>query len=207
MNTAQFSRGLGWFSIGLGLTELLAPRSLARTIGLSEDHDGVIRALGVREIASGLGLLARPKPTGFAWSRVAGDSMDLSLLGAAYSQLSSQPISVSRSQDDDRRRLTATIIAVAAITLVDVMTSARLTQKPKNDPRWRYNPPGGRSGLRRPIEVDRPEYLSVEEQPSRRRRNNEPKDSYSTQDEDQQNSNPGGKIETAPRGSHSDQRN
>lgn len=168
MNAAQFSRGLGWFSIGLGLTELLAPRGLARLIGVSDDHDRLIQALGAREISSGLGLLARPKPTGFAWSRVAGDIMDLSLLGAALTQVHSKPVSVSRSPDDDRRRLTAAIAVVAAVTVVDLITSARLTRVPKPDPRWRFNPPGGRGGLRRPIEIDRPQHLPVNEQtPSR----------------------------------------
>src|SRR5215217_6046530 len=104
MNAAQFSRGLGWFSIGLGLTELLSPRRVARLIGVSDDHDRLIRVLGAREIASGLGLLARPKPMGFAWSRVAGDIMDLSLLSAALTRISQQPMSVSRSINDDRRR-------------------------------------------------------------------------------------------------------
>ena len=171
MNAAQFSRGLGWFSIGLGMTELLAPRAVARAIGVSEDHDRLLRTLGAREIVSGLGLLARPKPTGFAWSRVAGDIMDLSLLGAALTQVRSQPMLVSRSQDDDRRRLTFAIAVVVGVTLVDVMTSARLTRPTKPDPRWRFNPPGGRSGLRRPIEVDRPQDLRFDDQrPSRARR-------------------------------------
>lgn len=170
MNAAQFSRGLGWFSIGLGMTELLAPRTLARAIGVSEDHDRLLRALGVREIVSGLGLLARPKPTGFAWSRVAGDIMDLSLLGAALTQVRSQPLLVSRSHDDDRRRLTFAIAMVAGVTLVDVITSVRLTRPYKPDPRWRFNPPGGRSGLRRPIEVDRPQELRFDEQRTSRMR-------------------------------------
>src|SRR4051812_15939548 len=158
MNAAQFSRSLGWFSIGLGATELFAPRFLARSIGVSDDHDRLIRVLGLREISSGLGLLARPRPTGFAWSRVAGDIMDLSLLGAAYTRLGSQPMSVSRSHHDDRRRLTFAIAAVLGVTAVDVMASIRLTRKPTSDPSWRYTPAGGRAGIRRPIEVDRPNY-------------------------------------------------
>jgi hypothetical protein len=170
MNAAQFSRGLGWFSITLGLAELIAPRRLAHAIGVSENHDRLIRALGAREISSGLGLLARPKPTNFAWSRVAGDIMDLSLLGAAYSRVRSQPLSVSRSNDDDRRRLTLAMAVVGAVTVVDFLTSVRLTQKPKTDPRWRYQPPGGRGGLRRPLEVDHPRYLPVDEQPRMRQR-------------------------------------
>ena len=174
MNAVQFSRGLGWFSIGLGLTELLSPRRVARLVGVSEDHDRLIQVLGAREISSGLGLLARPKPMGFAWSRVAGDIMDLSLLSAALTRINAQPMSVSRSIYDDRRRLTAAVSVIAAITVVDVIASIRLTQKPKPDPLWHFNPPGGRSGLRRPIEVDRPQYLPVNEQPRSDQSSNRP---------------------------------
>ncbi|MEO6002993.1 MAG: hypothetical protein ABIZ04_20315 [Opitutus sp.] len=165
MNAAQFSRGLGWFSIGLGAAEIFAPRGVARTIGVSEDHDRLIRVLGFRELTSGVGLLMRPKPTGFAWSRVAGDIMDLSLLGAAYTRVQSQPLSVSRSNQDDRRRLTIAFASVVGVTLLDVLTSVRLTQKPKIDSAWHYTPPGGRGGLRRPIEPDRPQYLPNDQQP------------------------------------------
>src|SRR6185369_13785739 len=39
-NSAQRrARGLGWFSIGLGLAEIGAPRSLARLIGISDDDE------------------------------------------------------------------------------------------------------------------------------------------------------------------------
>jgi hypothetical protein len=59
---------------------------------------------------------------------------------------------------------------VAAVTAVDFLTSVRLTQKPKTDPKWRYQPANGRSGLRRPLEVDRPRYLPVDQQPRTRSR-------------------------------------
>jgi len=200
MNAAQFSRSLGWFSIGLGLTELVAPRRLARAIGVSENHDRLIQALGVRELVSGLGLLARPKPTGFAWSRVAGDIMDLSLLGAALSQVRSQPLSVSRSHDDDCRRLTFAMSAVAAVTLVDVITSVRLTQKPSPDPRWRFNPPGGRSGLRRPIEIDQPRHLPVNEQQPSRGRHDDNGDTLLGETADSSGFNSQQRTESAPSG-------
>src|SRR4051794_18366711 len=41
------ARGLGWFSIGLGLAELVAPRQLARFIGVT-DNTTLIQAMGVR---------------------------------------------------------------------------------------------------------------------------------------------------------------
>lgn len=173
MNAVQLSRGLGWFSLGFGLTKLFAPGPLARAVGLSENHNRLLQALGAREITSGFGLLARPKPTAFAWSRVAGDIMDLSLLGAALSQTRSQPLSVSRSQDDDRRRLTLTMAVLGGVTLLDLLVSTRLSQDPKPDPRWHFTPAGGRDGLRRPLEIDQPRYLRFDEQvPSRQGRRN-----------------------------------
>ncbi len=37
------AQGLGWFSLGLGLAEVLAPRNLARSLGM-EERTGLIRA-------------------------------------------------------------------------------------------------------------------------------------------------------------------
>jgi uncharacterized membrane protein len=86
----QLTQALGWFSIGLGLVELLAPRALGRAIGVG-DHPALIRALGVREIVSGVGLLSERAPATWAWSRAAGDAMDLALLGAALRLPEAQP--------------------------------------------------------------------------------------------------------------------
>lgn len=76
---------LGWFSIGLGLTEILAPRDFARFIGVSKEEENrkVVRLVGLRELATGVGILMRPKPAGWIWGRVAGNVMDLALLGNA----------------------------------------------------------------------------------------------------------------------------
>ena len=74
--------GLGIFSVGLGVVELLAPRAFARATGM-RGREGMVRAYGVREIVSGLGLLARtddPRP--WLWARVAGDALDVSTLAA-----------------------------------------------------------------------------------------------------------------------------
>jgi uncharacterized membrane protein len=79
--------GLGWFSIGLGLAQLLAPRQVARLIGADED-DPMTRAtlmgVGVRELTCGVGLLSRSRPAAWAWARFAGDVMDLALLGRTW---------------------------------------------------------------------------------------------------------------------------
>ena len=82
---AALSSALGWFGIGLGVAEIVAPASLARLIGVrpTDRNLGVMRAMGVREITSGLGILAQPRSAGWVWSRTAGDVMDLTLLQRA----------------------------------------------------------------------------------------------------------------------------
>src|SRR5689334_5122916 len=104
--------GLGGFGIGLGLAELLAPGSLARLIGATDDETTrrALQACGVREIAAGVGILTQPRSAGWMWSRVAGDVMDLSLLGAAFT---------SRSAQKDR--LAAATAAVVGVTMLDIV--------------------------------------------------------------------------------------
>jgi uncharacterized membrane protein len=80
----RVARGLGWFSIGLGLAELLAPRAVAKLCGGEGKHTGLIRLYGLREIAAGLMIFSQGrKPAGGMWSRVAGDAIDLATLAAA----------------------------------------------------------------------------------------------------------------------------
>ena len=109
------TRGLGWFSIGLGLSEMLAPRQLSRAIGLAERRDLLLPLLGVRELLSGVGILARrDQATTWVKSRVLGDMIDLSLLGAAFTSRKSDPV-----------RLAVATAAVAGVTLLDILCAAR----------------------------------------------------------------------------------
>src|SRR3954454_2252297 len=103
----MLARGLGWFSIGLGLAEVAAPRRLARLIGIEQDSGtiGVLRAFGVREIGNGIAILTQPRNPGWLWGRVGGDAMDLAFLGK---QLSSD-----RAQRD---RVAAAAAAVVGVT-------------------------------------------------------------------------------------------
>ena len=81
----RLARGLGWFSIGLGLSELLATRGFARFIGVRDDfkNRALLRMVGLRELACGVGILTRRRPPGWVWARVAGDAMDITLLSSA----------------------------------------------------------------------------------------------------------------------------
>jgi uncharacterized membrane protein len=84
VDTHQLARGLGWFSIGLGLAEVFMPYAVARLCGGTGRHTGLIRLYGLRELASGVAILGGGRhPVAGVWSRVAGDAIDLATLGIA----------------------------------------------------------------------------------------------------------------------------
>ena len=112
----RLAKGLGWFSVGLGLTELLAPNAIAKVSGVSSKHTGLIRLYGLRELASGIGIFSQEKPTAAMWSRVAGDAMDLASLGAAFT-----------SPDAKRGRVAFATANVLAVTALDLICAKQLT--------------------------------------------------------------------------------
>jgi hypothetical protein len=79
MNTRACANGLGWFSIALGLTEIIAAKPLARALGLESTK--LLRAFGVREIASGIGLLMQERKGPWVWIRGGGDALELAVIG------------------------------------------------------------------------------------------------------------------------------
>lgn len=114
-NGDRLSHGLGWASAGLGLVLLAAPRWVGRAIG-AEDTPGPRAAaavVGTRELAAAAGLL-RSSPK-WLWARVAGDVMDLGLLGV-----------VALRDHDGRaqRRTMAATAAVLGLTGLDVYAAA-----------------------------------------------------------------------------------
>jgi uncharacterized membrane protein len=110
---------LGWFSLGLGLAQVAAPGSVARLIGVTDDDSNrqVMRMVGLREIASGLGILSQPRPAGWLWARVGGDVMDLALLSRALSSDYAQP-----------ERVTKAMAAVAGVTVLDLLAGQQLSR-------------------------------------------------------------------------------
>ena len=116
------SRGLGWFSVGLGLTEIAAPRVLARAIGIDDSGltGATIRAMGARELLNGLGILARPRRALPLWARVAGDAIDLALLGK-----------VMANPENSRSRALFATANVLAVTALDVMAARTLSMQPQ----------------------------------------------------------------------------
>jgi uncharacterized membrane protein len=107
----MLTEGLGWFSLALGAAELLVPGGLARLVGVPR-YRMLFRFLGMRELASGIGILTRRNSAPWLWSRVAGDAMDLALLGAAMTLAGTK-----------RGRAAAAATAVAGVTVLDIMVS------------------------------------------------------------------------------------
>jgi uncharacterized membrane protein len=112
----RLAKGLGWFSIGLGLAELLAPRAIANISGVSNKHTGLIRLYGLREISSGITIFAQKKPTEGVWSRVVGDAVDLTTLGIA-----------ATNPEAKLGRVAFATANVLAVTALDVMCAMQLS--------------------------------------------------------------------------------
>ncbi len=75
MSDKKNARGLGWASIGIGLTEIAAPKTVERVMGLGNGQTtGILRALGIREIMHGVDILSHPDPTSGVWARRRGCS-------------------------------------------------------------------------------------------------------------------------------------
>jgi uncharacterized membrane protein len=116
---APLSRGLGWFSVALGLSELILPKTLARTVGVEPRASTrwTLRAMGVRELLAGLGVLMQPRRPLPLWARVAGDAIDLAMLGVSLT-----------SRKHESPRLAGALAAVAGVTALDIL-AARRTQR------------------------------------------------------------------------------
>ncbi len=122
-NDQTTARGLGYLSLGLGLSQLLAPRWFSQTIGLKDrsDNETVVRLIGARELIAAAGLLTSKNPAPWVWLRVGGDLMDLALLGRA-----------STSSVAEQDRLNGALAGTVAVTAVDVMSGLGVTASSGN---------------------------------------------------------------------------
>lgn len=115
--TDALARGLGVFSIAIGLFQVVTPRALTRWLGLY-GHDDLVRAYGLREIATGIGILAAKDPTPWIWSRVAGNALDAATLATAL-------------EGDNPRRENAALAlgAVVGIAAIDFYCGQQLSRE------------------------------------------------------------------------------
>src|SRR3954471_12521681 len=139
------ARFLGWFSVGLGTAQLAAPRALCKVVGASGEglSKTLMRAMGAREVGHGVAILARPPPTFGVASRVAGDALDLALLG------------LTAAKNPGRRARTAFAVAnVLPIAVADVKEAVHLAKK--------SGPPRSGKRIVKAVTIDRPRH-EVEE--------------------------------------------
>ncbi|GFG65946.1 hypothetical protein MKUB_34360 [Mycobacterium kubicae] len=115
--TTKLVKGLGVASLGLGLTEVLAPGKVTALAGVDDTQRSrlVTRVLGVRECGHGTALLLGSEK--LVWTRVAGDVLDVAMLAAG----------VVRRGRGRRRRGTITAVALTAIGAADLYAALRTT--------------------------------------------------------------------------------
>jgi hypothetical protein len=113
----RLPRRLAYFSLALGAVELIAPRLLSRAIGL-QPQPTLMRALGLREIASGVGLLTLPGSAAAPGSRVVGDLMDMAIIGLA-----------TGLRPGTRARRVIALLAVAGVAALDLYATQRVAAR------------------------------------------------------------------------------
>jgi uncharacterized membrane protein len=117
---ARRARGLGWFSLGLGLAQVAAPSVMSRLVlgGDGPSRRRTMRAIGLRELAAGVNLLRQPREGRWLWARVAGDVVDLALLGSSFSARKTKTSHVA-----------ASLAAVLGVTALDYMTTRQVSRQ------------------------------------------------------------------------------
>jgi uncharacterized membrane protein len=115
----RVAASLGAFSLALGAGELFAPRLVAAVAGIRRGplHRLVLRALGLRELATGVGIFATTDPAPLIWARAGGDAIDLWLLRKAL-----------KSGRNGRVRVAFALLVVAGVAAADVAAAVRSTR-------------------------------------------------------------------------------
>jgi hypothetical protein len=136
----RLARALGWFSIGLGTVELLAPRRLAHALGLRGKAD-LLCAYGAREIGSGILSLSIDKEIGL-WGRVAGDVLDLATLTPAL-----------RRDNPKRGNANLAMLMTVGVMMLDVAVARSVADRhARSQSPYRYS---DRSGFPKGLEAAR----------------------------------------------------
>jgi hypothetical protein len=110
--TRRLARFLGWFSVGLGVAEMVAPRQFTRALGMS-GQEPLLQLYGAREIASGVAILTT-ESSAAVWSRVGGDALDIGTLA------------INMPENPKMPNVMLAVGAVAGITMLDWMCARAL---------------------------------------------------------------------------------
>lgn len=115
--TRNVAKGLGLFSFALGIAEVYAPGTISRLFRMPEKKTA-IHAYGIREMATGAGILMSRKPAPWLWARVGGDGLDIYTLAKGLLRTKK-----------GRRNTALALAAVAGITAIDVYCARCLKGK------------------------------------------------------------------------------
>ena len=126
--------GLAWFGIALGLAKLLAPARVERRAGLRPGRT-MTQLTGLREIATGVGLLGAADRTPWLAARAAGDAMDIAAL-------------LGRRRPGAIGGTTLALAAVIGVMVLDAAAAVAIKNKAQHDraKAWDYS---NRVGIRR----------------------------------------------------------
>lgn len=113
------ARALGWFSLGLGIPQVLVPGQVLKLAGIESTlgKRQLVRFVGLREIGAGVGIFSsQPKPAEWLWARLGGDAMDLVLLQTAL-----------RNPNNRKGRVLLASANVLGIAAVDALQAKKHT--------------------------------------------------------------------------------
>ncbi|MCJ2020613.1 cyclase dehydrase [Methylobacterium sp. E-065] len=139
----ELAQGLGWFSIGLGLTEVACGGAIARWLGMPRSAP-IIRAYGMREILQGVGILGASDPTPWISARVAGDALDIATVLPGL-----------EDHNPHKDNVLVALVALAGVTAVDVICARGLSEAPLAPSEKVRRDYRRRSGFRRRTEAMR----------------------------------------------------
>jgi hypothetical protein len=138
----QLAKNLGYFSIALGVAELLAPKALCNAIGV-RGLEPVVRAYGAREVATGIAILASHDPEPWMWARVAGDIADIATVATGLQQ-----------DNGKRDNNLLALAALVGVTALDVACASALGAE-KGSRKTAITDYSGRSGFPRGLQAAR----------------------------------------------------
>ncbi|KRR27648.1 hypothetical protein CQ13_04515 [Bradyrhizobium retamae] len=138
----KLARGLGYFSIALGVAEMVAPKAICKAAGV-EGIENVVRGYGAREIATGAAILTSHNPEPWIWTRVAGDLADIATIATGL-----------RQDNNSKGRSALTLAALAAVTIVDLACANGLNSE-KASRKTAARDYSGRSGFPQGLQAAR----------------------------------------------------
>ena len=112
------ARAVGLASIAFGIIDSLYGDRFGKVIGADDKGGPLFKAVGAREIATGIAAVATPTHPAPLWARFVGDLVDLGALGAV----------VAKRDNPKRKAAIATFALVAGVALGDFL-AARYVQK------------------------------------------------------------------------------